>query len=220
MESNKMWSSFNSLQDESARLGTFTGWQGFVQPIELAKSGFFYLKMRDYVQCYYCRMIIGDWEKDDNVAFEHSRHAPFCPFIRAIKPKPFGVDVAGRDITTHQQQRNSRFVHLDQRLASFTEWPLSDVIAPQDLASSGFYYTGVSDHTCCFASGCGLRNWSQGDDPLSLHKKFFPECEFAQLIGQTAEKTDLKSIGDPGLCKDCLGKALELTFIPCGHLVT
>ena len=210
MQSNRMWSSFDSLQDESERLGTFTGWQGLTAPIELAKSGFFYLKTRDYVQCIYCRMTLGDWEKEDNVPFEHSRYAPFCPLVRGIKP--IGVDVAGRD--TAENPRNSRFALLEQRLASFAGWPLSEVTTPQDLATSGFYYVGLSDYTRCFVSGCGLRNWCQGDDPLSLHKKFFPECEFVRLSGQT------DTTGDQGLCKVCLDKELALTFIPCGHLVT
>lgn len=49
------------------------------------------------------------------------------------------------------------------------------------LAEAGLFYTGPGDRTTCFASGCILYQWGELDNPLEEHRKWFPECKWAEL---------------------------------------
>uniref|UniRef100_A0A646QCJ6 Inhibitor of apoptosis 2 n=1 Tax=Hemiscolopendra marginata TaxID=943146 RepID=A0A646QCJ6_9MYRI len=81
----KIWSSFAVLRNESERLKTFKGWPlPFVRVEDLAKAGFFYLKDGDKVQCFFCKGVVGEWERDDIPMSEHQRHFPNCLFVRGI----------------------------------------------------------------------------------------------------------------------------------------
>lgn len=49
------------------------------------------------------------------------------------------------------------------------------------LAEAGLFYTGPGDRTTCFASGCTLYHWEEMDNPLEEHRKWFPDCKWAEL---------------------------------------
>ena len=65
-----------------------------------------------------------------------------------------------------------------KRLESFTDWPTSAYVRPEHLATTGVYSLGIADRVRC-AFCCGvLRNWLPGDDPMVVHRKYFPKCAF------------------------------------------
>ena len=65
-----------------------------------------------------------------------------------------------------------------KRLESFTDWPTSAYVRPEHLAKAGVYSLGNADRVRC-AFCCGvLRNWLPGDDPMVVHRKYFPKCAF------------------------------------------
>ncbi|XP_056403569.1 baculoviral IAP repeat-containing protein 7 isoform X4 [Hyla sarda] len=64
------------------------------------------------------------------------------------------------------------------RLQTFTMWPGSSSMSPQDLARAGFFYLGPEDRVQCFCCGGVLRRWEPGDQALNEHRKFFPSCPF------------------------------------------
>ncbi|XP_078579679.1 baculoviral IAP repeat-containing protein 7-like [Branchiostoma floridae x Branchiostoma japonicum] len=72
------------LNTELHRVHTFFGWpEGTpVRPERLAKLGFFYLGVRDKVECAFCGGVLHQWEEGDDPKTEHQRHYPHCPFIR------------------------------------------------------------------------------------------------------------------------------------------
>ncbi|XP_078659105.1 baculoviral IAP repeat-containing protein 7-like [Branchiostoma floridae x Branchiostoma belcheri] len=74
------------LNTELHRLHTYYGY-GWpmdtpVSPEQLAKLGFFYLGVRDKVECAFCGGVLHQWEQGDDPKVEHERHYPHCPFIR------------------------------------------------------------------------------------------------------------------------------------------
>lgn len=67
------------LSKEEERLKTFEFWpKNFINTKELASNGFFYLNIRDIVQCYYCNVQIHNWHKDDKVSEEHKKYSSNC----------------------------------------------------------------------------------------------------------------------------------------------
>lgn len=73
------------------------------------------------------------------------------------------------------------YITLEQRLATYENWPKSLKQKPPNLASSGFFYMGVGDKTLCFYCGGGLRDWDEEDDPWEQHALWFPKCNYLLL---------------------------------------
>ncbi len=53
--------------------------------VSLAEAGFYSIGKYDYVQCFRCDGILGDWEKNDIPWLEHFKWFPGCYFIRDNK---------------------------------------------------------------------------------------------------------------------------------------
>ncbi|XP_072005020.1 baculoviral IAP repeat-containing protein 1-like [Engystomops pustulosus] len=61
-------------------------------------------------------------------------------------------------------------------LVSQNTWP------PNELASAGFFSTGVEDSCQCFCCGLVLCSQSVRTRPIEMHKQFNPDCAFIQGI--------------------------------------
>lgn len=77
-----------SLSKEVNRLATFNEkWMnipGKPHSQTLAKTGFYYIGAQtvpDSVKCYFCDVVIGFWEVDDDVVDEHLRFSPHCKLL-------------------------------------------------------------------------------------------------------------------------------------------
>ena len=83
--------------------------------------------------------------------------------------------------------REDPYASLVIRLNSFeTRWD-HPTITMDYLAVSGFYYepTEASPDLCkCYSCEITISNLSEDDDPLEMHKKLFPECEYLNNITQ------------------------------------
>ena len=78
---------FDLLRHESARLLTYEQrWPSTapVQPVQLARQGFFFTGSLDRVQCAFCRGYLRNWMDGDIPAEEHRKHYPDCPFVRGL----------------------------------------------------------------------------------------------------------------------------------------
>lgn len=74
---------------------------------------------------------------------------------------------------------NPSFLRYEKnRLDTFREFPPTANVRPNDLARSGFIYTGTGDRVqCVFCRGI-LRDWDVGEKPHIEHKNKFPRCPF------------------------------------------
>jgi len=70
-----------------SRIRTFDQWEyGQIQNSNvLADCGFYAMKDRDLVRCFYCGIVIGSWTSEDIPWMEHFRHSKNCTYIHLNK---------------------------------------------------------------------------------------------------------------------------------------
>lgn len=82
---------------EEDRLKSFNGWSNkYVEKHILAKTGFYYLGVKDHVRCQFCRICVGDWEKNDDEIKEHLKWSPHCPLLRSKTTRNVKFENASR----------------------------------------------------------------------------------------------------------------------------
>ena len=75
---------YEYMQVQNKRFRTFIRCEHKVTPqkaLELAESGFFYVK-EDMIQCAYCYQLFNDWLEWDDVDDEHESRVPECPLVQ------------------------------------------------------------------------------------------------------------------------------------------
>lgn len=162
---------------EEARLRTFIHWpsDAVVNPQRIAKAGFFSTQQRLEVECFACHVRISEWNYGDQVMNRHIALSPTCPFV--LDPSTSGnVPIISSNVPSSS---STDFYHDERaRLDSFENWPAGNIVTPERLARSGFYYLKEGDNTkCAFCKGV-VRAWEPGDDPDTEHKRHFPNCPF------------------------------------------
>ncbi|KAM6157813.1 baculoviral IAP repeat-containing protein 3-like isoform 2-T2 [Rhynchocyon petersi] len=161
-----------AMTTEKARLHTFQQWPlTFLLPTDLAKAGFYYIGPGDRVACFACGGKLSNWELKDDAIVEHLRHFPNCPFLGNQLQETLRYTASNLSMQTQAA-----------RFRTFSNWPPSVPVQPEQLASAGFYYMGHSDDVKCFCCDGGLRCWESGDDPWVEHAKWFPRCEYLMRI--------------------------------------
>ncbi|XP_052746946.1 baculoviral IAP repeat-containing protein 7-like [Bicyclus anynana] len=68
------------------------------------------------------------------------------------------------------------------RLNSFKTWPQDLIQSPEEMASAGFFYTGINDGVICYFCGGKLKDWSREDLPWSEHARWFQFCPYVLLM--------------------------------------
>lgn len=191
----------NDLMNESCRLATFKNWPvPYITPESLAKAGFYYYNESDRVTCVWCRGVMAKWEVGDNPFTEHQKYFPNCPRV-ALGPNIELPDSNINDIGIQQIQaaKVEALASLDARIRTFSQWPFSDIQTPTALATAGFYYLDFNDQVRCFHCNGGLRSWQKDDDPWFEHAKWFPKCQFVQLVKGNEYVGQVKASSKPSL---------------------
>ncbi|XP_057671931.1 death-associated inhibitor of apoptosis 2 [Diorhabda carinulata] len=170
------------MNEEVHRLATFSEWptDAEVSPERIAKAGFFSTKQGLEVECFSCHIKISEWNYGDQVMTRHIALNPECPFV--LNPTTSGnVPIISPTNVPSTSSRNP-YKTYDSRLATFENWPASDIVTPASLAQAGFYYLKEGDNTkCAFCKGV-VRAWEIGDDPEKEHIKHFPCCPFVIFV--------------------------------------
>ena len=73
---------------------------------------------------------------------------------------------------------NTSMANAADRMTTFNSWPKQMVQKPEQMVSSGFYYTGRGDVVQCFHCGISLKYWSRTDRSDMEHRKHSPHCKF------------------------------------------
>ena len=79
---------------------------------------------------------------------------------------------------SRDEERWQRMKHEDQRLATFSDWPVDCPVSKEAVAKAGLYYIGPYDRVRCGFCYNVLKRWESGDVPQKEHKKYFPRCPF------------------------------------------
>ncbi|KAK2587173.1 hypothetical protein KPH14_002922, partial [Odynerus spinipes] len=164
---------------EENRLRTFANWptNAAVGAERIAKAGFYYTGIGQEVQCFLCGTKITEWNYGDQAIARHRQAAPDCPFV--INPSStFTGNQQLLSTAVRSQDPQRQYKTMQQRLESFANWPISNVVSPERLAKAGFYYLQQADLVeCAFCRGIILK-WEPGDDPEREHRIHFPNCDF------------------------------------------
>ncbi|VDI42650.1 Hypothetical predicted protein [Mytilus galloprovincialis] len=72
-----------------------------------------------------------------------------------------------------------------ERLASYTYWPVHSLFWPYPLALAGFFYTGTEHIVRCFICDytASVNSWIPPENPSEAHARCSPGCSFVQGNG-------------------------------------
>lgn len=218
-------------QTMDSRLASFQGWpQTTVQkPADLIEAGFFYTGQTDCVRCFCCGGTLRNWEPSDQPWDEHAHWFPRCPYLLQQKGRGYMLEVqrrlgpAGRArVTPSPSSSPSRKgIGGNDKLAQMMQYE-----SVKEALSMGFKPEQVQRALQKILTSSGgkapdlsqLVNMIIGDDKTSVVQsaRGSGQSEQAQEAGPTVQRS---GNDDRTLCKICLDREVEVTFLPCGHLV-
>ncbi|CAC5393833.1 BIRC2_3 [Mytilus coruscus] len=94
-----------------------------------------------------------------------------------------------------EKAKYPKYAIRSKRLDSFNHWPSYLTQTPEEMATAGFFFTGIEDHCRCFFCGGGLRNWEPEDQPWTEHARWYPKCAFVRQIKGEKFIDDVQSNG-------------------------
>lgn len=153
----------------------------------LSESGFYYSGIGEMVCCAFCHVKVTNISSSTNLAYVHRPDCSMNPrYIDELvdKVEPLQLNDTSKDcvedyFAMRQRDTAPRTECYVCRLATFQTWPRHLKQKPTDLANSGFYYLGPTDHVKCFDCGVVLCNWEPTDVPRLEHIKHKPHCPTA-----------------------------------------
>lgn len=144
------------MNTEQNRLRTFAEWpsSAAVSAERIAKAGFYYTGTGQTVQCFACGVSISEWNFEDQAMASHRLANPDCPFVLdpdscnnvpLLRSNSIDVTPSSSSSNSSQNSEVTNFANVDltqysQRLATFENWPIPEIISAERVARSGFYY--------------------------------------------------------------------------------
>ncbi|KAM3964935.1 death-associated inhibitor of apoptosis 2 [Aphomia sociella] len=203
---------------ETNRLNTFTNWPASapVDPIRIAKAGFYYTGVGTEVQCFNCSGKISEWNYGDQVMWRHRQLDPNCEFVANPQqsgnvPLVLGSECPSNiDSSTSWSNPNEQLLDPIEssqdyglteedevyksdplRLLSFVNWNDTSV-SREALVSAGFYHAGEGRLRCAWCGGelAPFRRFGTLGPPLEVHRMYFPRCEHAASLEAARQQVD------------------------------
>ncbi|XP_075975315.1 death-associated inhibitor of apoptosis 2 [Anticarsia gemmatalis] len=210
---------------EINRLNTFNNWptSAPVDPIRIAKAGFFYTGDGIEVQCFSCGGKISQWNYGDQVMWRHRRLDPNCPFMvnpqisgnvpLVLGPECPSVGGNGRSVVLPNERRTDSVDSAQEygpteedemyksdalRLLSFANWDDTSV-SREALVSAGFYHAGEGRLRCAWCGGelAPFSRFGSLGLPLDVHRMYFPRCEHAASLEASQRSTNISPPTSP-----------------------
>ncbi|XP_059479670.1 E3 ubiquitin-protein ligase XIAP-like [Neocloeon triangulifer] len=157
----------------------------------LAEAGLFWDRDKEAIKCYFCKIETTDVNRfTGKTAGEVLKMKSTCGIGQKTSKN---VPIGGTE--------NYKFEsHRLYSLLKKKDW---NFVTPEDLAKSGFYYSGQEDNCRCIYCNLEVRGWEEGDTPDGEHKRWNPNCPFMNnpeavvniKIGQELTEQYCDSIG-------------------------
>ncbi|CAL1545885.1 unnamed protein product [Lymnaea stagnalis] len=90
-------------------------------------------------------------------------------------------DDASQLIIKMTMPRHEQYTLNEHRRSTYSRWPSAEVMSPDHLSSSGFFYTGQHDCIVCFLCGCKLKGLQTEDSVQIEHALRCPGCPRLRL---------------------------------------
>ncbi|KAK7069667.1 hypothetical protein SK128_012834 [Halocaridina rubra] len=176
----------------------------------LAMNGFFYIRER-YIVCVCCQEVHEHGPVSQILSTGHKSdcHFPTAEGCHGNVSRDGRFCVRGYQLQQRVDIHSTRYVYssnlkmtfsktfdtLNKRIKSFDlfknirfgQW--ESFHSGTKMAMAGFHYTGTADKVMCFYCGGSIMNWSDDDDIIAEHVKWFPHCLFAQLVNFPSNKS-------------------------------
>ena len=111
-------------------------------------------------------------------------------FLGTRQVLPFSLENYFKNFSTHQNKSTTHTMsHELLRLSSLSTFPRTIDISMIRLAGAGFYYTGQSSETKCFSCEITYKDWTSGDDPMTVHRRLSPSCVIVRHNRQNMSST-------------------------------
>ncbi|CAF2725288.1 unnamed protein product [Rotaria sp. Silwood2] len=214
---------------KQVRRRTFSHWpqETALMKEQMISAGFFQCNVGDRVICLYCNIICQQWEGNMDDPIEvHKTLSPICPYVRSMltQTEPSSISIVNEISTDTSDSQTAvlndlnrfRFEqlvytspsHIDytsipSRQATFETW--SNQLSPSidDLVKAGFFYTGVRNIVRCFYCNGSLQNWSENDNPLIEHIRWFPHCAYAKQLSGNELYNKVQKAKNDDFVSDC-----------------
>ncbi|XP_040928505.1 E3 ubiquitin-protein ligase XIAP isoform X2 [Betta splendens] len=199
LETDHMEADYSAM---NSRVNSFRGFSLAQQlpPERLARAGFYYTGHSDCVRCFSCEKTVENWREEDTPVQRHKEVSPTCSFLKCIYPTscnlgPSTTPINGSAYNEEAEDMEYRLrtgevvdeatyplvPHMrseEARLQTFSSWPSTSPVTPQDLAQAGLFSQGQGDQVRCFCCGGILNGWEEGDTAWTEHSQHFPNCFF------------------------------------------
>ena len=106
----------------------------------------------------------------------------YSPHLINIAFQAFtGLAIAGpindHPAHNHRAARRSSMDAIEDRIASFLNWPHGGQLRPIIMARAGFYQNSVeTDSVACFTCNVVMEGWNEQCDPIIAHRRASPNC--------------------------------------------
>uniref|UniRef100_A0A8C5LM73 Uncharacterized protein n=1 Tax=Leptobrachium leishanense TaxID=445787 RepID=A0A8C5LM73_9ANUR len=137
------------MRSEAARLKSFLSYKKLSSwcPKLMASAGFYFTGVEHSVQCFCCGLVFCSSSLRTPPYEDHVRHNPNCDFIQGKDvgniPK-YEVRVQLLEIN-HKDLKE--FITEESRVISFGNWPFYARIQAEELARTGFFFTGSKSNS-------------------------------------------------------------------------
>ena len=228
------------LAHRASRLRTFQDWPSnhHLNVDDLTDAGFFFAGYGDCARCFFCGGGLRNWEINDNVWIEHARWFPRCTYIRYTRGQEFidairrindrgtGINISLQDVAREMYGTSAVELPLltgtEDRIASDPAvravveigFDRQDVIqAAKDLRSAK--QPVISDKIINKLIESGKQRGQPNEsmsETVSVTRSLQRDEETMEAVRQS-----IQQLREQNICKVCLDKDVEVTFLPCGH---
>ena len=235
--------SLSAFRYEERRQQSFKNWPSlklFLNVDALAEAGLFYTEKKKKCQCFACGAVLQVSEELSNQRKTldelHRRSSRTkCRFLRGLscgnvpRRRRFSqlpMYSSSSNLTELPGPRFQEYANFEKRLETFGKiWPSAHPVKMHALASAGFFYLSIGDQVQCYYCGGVLAHHRRGENPWTLHGKYFPGCKFLATICGThfvdeyeKKRTKLAVSNEKNYCIVCLKTEQKHVLLqPCNH---
>ncbi|XP_041352484.1 baculoviral IAP repeat-containing protein 7-B-like [Gigantopelta aegis] len=195
----------------------------------LATAGFFYAGHGDSVRCFCCGGTLRSWERSDDPWIEHAVWFPRCTYVIQEKGEQFVREIQSNFLSSipnrqaiQSPQRESpqplrRHPSANSRqlmpcIQAVIEMGYNEELVQQVLLNQMRQGNNITSAESLLSAVEEHVN-SSPNSPVNNVRSL------TNIVAATNLEDPIGGLEDRIMCKICMAKEVEVTFLPCGHLV-
>ncbi|XP_077289036.1 baculoviral IAP repeat-containing protein 7-B-like [Arctopsyche grandis] len=226
-----------NMSREMNRLKSIESWPvSYIDVIKVVQSGLYFTGNNDILECFACKLRLGNWQIGDDPDTKHYNLNPKCQLLILKKREKAIPKTIKPQYNIGNEPKYPERSQLVQRLITYKNWPMSLNQSADTMANAGFIYSGFGDKTMCYHCGGVMKNWGSCSDPWLEHAYHMPKCQFViktkgykfiklahSYKSEKSPKVEMANEPNDNanffLCKVCYEENDITCCVPCGHVV-